>query len=61
MSEPSHLIPNLNEIMEAYTEVEEKTAQETQSGEVQEEERTEARGEPEPLDEESRKRKKGAE
>ena len=61
MSKPSHLILNLNEMMEAYTEVEEETVQKTQLGEVQEEERAEARGEPELLDEESRKRKRGAE
>ena len=60
MSEPSHLIPNLNEMMEGYIEVEEEIVQETQLGEVQEEERVETRGEPEPLDEESRKRKRGA-
>ena len=46
---------------EAYTEVEEETVQETQLREVQEEERAKARGEPEPLNEESRKRKRGAE
>ena len=61
MSEPSHLILNLNEMMEAYTKVEEETIQETQSGEVQEDERVEARGELEPLDEESRKMKREAE
>ena len=61
MSEPSHLILNLNELMEAYTEVEEETIQETQSGEMQAEERAEDRGEPEPLEDESRKRKRGAE
>ena len=38
MSEPSHLIPNMNEMMEAYTEVEEHTVQETQLREMQEEE-----------------------
>ena len=52
MSEPLHLIPNLSEMMEAYIEVEEETVQETQSGEVQEKERAEARGEPESLNEE---------
>ena len=46
MSEPSHLIPNLNEMMEAYTKVEEETVLETQSREMQAEERTEFRGEP---------------
>ena len=43
---------------EAYTKVEEEGVQETQSGEVQEEERAEARGEPEMLVGESRKRKR---
>ena len=38
MYEPSHLIPNMNEMMEAYTEVEEETVQETQPREMQEEE-----------------------
>ena len=61
MFKPSHLILNLNEMMEAYTEVEEEIVQETQSGEMQEEERDAARGEPEQLEEESRKRKRGAE
>ena len=48
-------------MMEAYTKVEEEIVQETQSGRVQEEERTEARGEPQTLDEESRKKKRGVE
>ena len=61
MSEPLHLILNLSEMMEAYTKVEEETVQETQSGEMQEEERAEAREEPEPLVEGPRKRKRGAE
>ena len=52
MSEPSHLIPNLNEMMEAYAEVEEEVVQENQSGEMQEEERAEARVEPKQLEEE---------
>ena len=53
MSEPSNLISNLNEVMEAYTEVEEGTVQETQSREMQAEERAKDRGEPEPIEEES--------
>ena len=61
MSEPSHLISNLNEMMEAYIEVEEETVQETQLREMQIEERVEDRGEPEPLEEESRQMKRGAE
>ena len=60
MSESSHLIPNLNEMMEAYIGVKEETIQETQSREMQEEERVEARGEPDPLKKELRKRKRGA-
>ena len=61
MSEPSNLVPNLNEMMEAYIEAEEEVAQEKQSGEMQEEEIAEARVEPEQLEEESRKRKRGTE
>ena len=61
MFEPSHLILNLNDMIQAYTEVEEGIVQETQSREMQEEERAEARGQPEQLEEESRKRKRGAE
>ena len=58
MFEPSHLIPNLNKMMEAYIEVEEESVQETQSGEMQEEERDEARGELETLVGELRKMKR---
>ena len=58
MSESSHLISNLKEMMEAYTEVEEESVQETRSREVQEEERVEARREPKG---ESRKMKRGPE
>ena len=46
MFEPSHLIPNLKKMMEAYVEVEEEAIQEKQLGEMQEEERAEARVEP---------------
>ena len=60
MSDPSHLMLNLNEVVEAYTKIEEETVQETQSGEMQSEERAEDRGEFKPLDRESRKRKRGA-
>ena len=56
MCKPSYLIPNLNEIMEAYTEVEEGSVQETQSREMQAEERAEDRGEPRSIEEESRKK-----
>ena len=61
MSELSHLMPNLNEGVEAYTEVEEEIVQETQSWEMQAKERAEGRGEFEPLDWESRKMKRGDE
>ena len=61
MFELSHLIPNMNEMMEAYTKVEEETVQETQSREMQAGERAEERGELGPQEEESRKRKRGAE
>ena len=61
MSEPTHRIPNLNEMMDAYIEVEEETIQETQSREMQAEERIEDRGELRQLGEESRKMKRGAE
>ena len=61
MSEPTHLNPNLNEMMDACTEVEEETVQETKSREMQVEERTEDRGELRQLGQESRKRKRAAE
>ena len=61
MSESTHLILNLNEMMVAYTEVEEETVQKTQSREMQAEERTADRGESGQLGEESRKKKRGAE
>ena len=47
MSEPSHLVPNLKEMMEEYVEGEEEAVQETQSGAVQEEEISKARTETE--------------
>ena len=46
MSELSYFIPNLNEMMEAYTKVEGEVVQENQSREMQEEERAEAIVEP---------------
>ena len=61
MSELSNLVPNLNKMMEAYAEVEEKASQEIHSGEMQEEERVEAGVEPKKSEEESRKMKRGAE
>ena len=60
MSEPSNLVPNLNEIMEDYTEREEETVQATQA-KIEEEGRAEARAEPEQPVEETRKRKRGDE
>ena len=54
------MIPNLNEIMEEYAEVEEEVVQETQSGVVQEEERPEVRTETEQPIEETRKKKKAS-
>ena len=61
MSEPSNLVPNLNEIMEEYVEREEEAVQMTQVETGQEEERVESRAEVEQLVEETRKRKRGAE
>ena len=55
MFEPSNLIPNLNEIMEEYVEMEEEAVQEAQSGAVQEEERPVAITETEQPTEETRK------
>ena len=61
MSEPSHLILNLNKIMEAYTKVEEGSVQDNQSGEMQAEKIANDRGEPKSIEEESRKRKRKTE
>ena len=58
MSDPSKLIPNFNEAMEEYTEVEEEAIQETQSGAVQEEERPEASTDTEQSTGETKKRKR---
>ena len=60
MFEPLNLVPNLNEIMEKYTEREDESIQVTQAV-IEEEERSEARAEPEQPVEETRKRKRGAE
>ena len=57
MGEPSNLVPNLNEIMEGYAEIEEEVVQEDHSEVVQEEERPETK---QPT-EKTRKRKRGAE
>ena len=61
MFELSHLVPNLNEIVEEYAEGEEDAVQETQPGAVQEKERSEARTETEQLTADTRKRKRGVE
>ena len=61
MSEPSNLVPNLNEMMEEYTEKEEEAIQVTQEETGQEEERVEARAEPKQPMEETKKRKRVAE
>ena len=59
MSEHLNLVPNLNKIMEEYTEREEETVQATQA-KIEEAGRPKARAEPEQLVEEIRKRKMGA-
>ena len=61
MSKPSHIIPKLNKIIEAYTEVEKKTVQETQSREIQAEARAKDIIELRSIEEESRKRNRGVE
>ena len=58
MSELSHLVPNLNKMMEEYAEGEEEVVQETQSGELQNEERQEIGTEIEQPLEETKKRKR---
>ena len=58
MSDSSKMIPNLNEMMEEYTKVEEEVVEETQSGAVQEEEIPEARTETEQHTKETKKRKR---
>ena len=60
MSKPSHLVPNLNEMMEAYTEIEEEAIQATQEETRQEEERAKARVESKQSVKETKKRKKEA-
>ena len=61
MSDSSHLVPNLYEMMEEYAEGKEEAVQETQSEAVQEGEISEARIETEQPTEETRKRKRGVE
>ena len=61
MSEPTTLIPNLNEIMEEYTELEDQIVKTTQTVAEQVEERVDVNDELEQTVEESRKRKRGNE
>ena len=61
MSEPSNLIPNLNEMMEEYAKREEEAVQATQVETGQEEESVEARAEVEHSVEEIKKKKRRAE
>ena len=58
MSEPTNLVPNLNEIMEEFVEWENETVQATQAVTEQDEERDEVNIMFEPIEEESRKRKR---
>ena len=61
MFEPQNLVPNLNEIMEEYDELENETVQATQEIAGQGEGRDEVNEELEQTGEESRKRKRGNE
>ena len=61
MSKPQNLVPNLNEIMEEYDELENETVQATQVVIGQGEERVEVNDELEKTMEKSRKRKIGNE
>ena len=61
MSEPTNPVPNLNKIMEEYTELENETVQATQAVAEQGEGRAEVNEELEQTVEESRKRKRGNE
>ena len=61
MSEPTNLVPNLNEIMEEYAEWENETVKATQAVAEQGEERDEVNRVLEQIVEESRKRKRGNE
>ena len=60
MFESSHLVPNLNEMVEEYVEGEEEAAQETQSGALQNEKRQETEAGIEQPAEKTRKRKREA-
>ena len=61
VSKPQNLVPNLNEIMEKYDELENEIAQATQAVTGQVEERAKVNEELEQTMEESRKRKRGNE
>ena len=61
MSEPTTLIPNLNEIMEEYAKLEDQIVQTTQTVAEQAEERVDEDEDPEQTVENSRKRKRGNE
>ena len=60
MSDPTILIPNLNEIMEEYTELENQTEQVSRATAGKIEERDDENEEHQQTVEESRKRKRGA-
>ena len=60
MSDPTTFIPNLNEIVEEYTKLENQTKQISQAAAGQVEERDDENEEHQQTMEESRKRKKGA-
>ena len=60
MSDSTTLIPNLNEIMEEYTELENQTEQGSQAAVVQVEDREDENEKQQQKGEESRKRKRGA-
>ena len=61
MSEPTNLVPNLNEIMEEYVEWENETVQAPQVVTEQDEERNEVNRMFEPIEEELRNRKRRTE
>ena len=60
MSDPTTLIPNLNEIMEEYIELENQTEQDSQAVTVQVEDMDDENEKQQQTREESRKRKRGA-
>ena len=60
MFDPTSLIPNLNEIMEEYTELENQTEQDSQAATVQVEDRDDENEKQQQIGEESRKIKRGA-